>query len=495
VLGRFAAALLALLIPLTVLPSSAFAFGSGRPVILGLSTHRGVYWGGTEVAVRGEHLLDVREVLFGSTPSWSVHVLSDTRLVATAPSGSIHSLHVRAVSASGTSAPNFASAFRFAYPTLNTPIFGGLTAHQEQRISARVRAQHHGVATAHDSGHWTPAMGRTALRRAQSWLGLPYSWAGGNAGGPTHGVCEHNGGDLDCHVIGFDCSGLALYAWAPYQPLDHYAATQHHQAGRFHPTIGELMPGDLVFFSGYISGGIGHVAVYAGNGMVVQAEESGTTVMTSRLVDVIAGSGTYRGATRPASTGRQGAGPTVRSVTPALSTAGGTITITGRNLGSATSVSIGGERIYRFAHRSTSSVVVQAPGHATGSARVTVSNPWGTAAGSVHYVAAPAISGLSPSSGPVAGGTAVTIHGSGFGSVDGVTVDGAAVSYRAVGPSRLAITTPAHAAGRVSVTVRSSVAGSASASYTYVAAPPTTPPTTPDPTPTSTANAPWPRGH
>ena len=45
--------------------------------------------------------------------------------------------------------------------------------------------------------------------------------------GPTTGVCSHNGGDLDCHIVGFDCSGLAMYAWWPYRHLAHYAATQY----------------------------------------------------------------------------------------------------------------------------------------------------------------------------------------------------------------------------------------------------------------------------
>ena len=66
-------------------------------------------------------------------------------------------------------------------------------------------------------------------------LGTPYAWAGGNADGPRYGVCDaSNGAPNDCHVVGYDCSGLAMYAWAPYLP-DHYAATQYTQAGSYHP--------------------------------------------------------------------------------------------------------------------------------------------------------------------------------------------------------------------------------------------------------------------
>ena len=48
---------------------------------------------------------------------------------------------------------------------------------------------------------------------------------------------------------GFDCSGLTLYAWAPYKTLDHYAATQYYAGRLVPPEPGNLLPGDLVFWS------------------------------------------------------------------------------------------------------------------------------------------------------------------------------------------------------------------------------------------------------
>ncbi|WP_457831703.1 NlpC/P60 family protein, partial [Staphylococcus aureus] len=86
-----------------------------------------------------------------------------------------------------------------------------------------------------------------------------YSWAAGNASGPTYGVSEPGNAWNDSNVLGFDCSGLTLYAWAPYLRMDHYAATQYTQAGSYHPSTDNLMPGDLVFWSGDGTiGGIGH---------------------------------------------------------------------------------------------------------------------------------------------------------------------------------------------------------------------------------------------
>jgi cell wall-associated NlpC family hydrolase len=57
------------------------------------------------------------------------------------------------------------------------------------------------------------------------------------------------------------------------------------------------MPGDLVFWSGDGSiGGIGHVAIYVGNGNVIQAPQSGDVIKISNIYNVENG---YFGATRP----------------------------------------------------------------------------------------------------------------------------------------------------------------------------------------------------
>jgi hypothetical protein len=318
-------------------------------------------------------------------------------------------------------------------------------------------------------------------------VGVPYSWAGGNSRGPTLGVCAHNGGDMDCHIVGFDCSGLALYAWAPYKQLVHYAATQHSRAGRFHPAIGQLVPGDLVFFSGYIANGIGHVAIYEGRGMVIQAEQSGTPVMRSRLVDVIAHSGRYRGATRPTSTGRQAPGPHLSTMTSQVSVRGGHLTITGSQLATATSVSVGGKRLYSFAQRSSTRLVVKVPAHRAGRVSVAVSNPWGTSARTLTYVGAPALSALTPSRGLTTGGTAVTVSGVNLTSVTRVAVGTTPVRFQALSTTRLALKMPAHAAGAVRVTVYTRFGTSNQKSYTYVAPTPTTTSPTSSAPPSSTA--------
>jgi peptidoglycan DL-endopeptidase RipA len=148
-----------------------------------------------------------------------------------------------------------------------------------------------------NGGHWTAAAGQTAVNRAMRYLTWPYSFAAGNFNGPTYGVAVDFDSRNDGSVYGFDCSGLALYAWAPYIHMTHYAATQYGQAGNFHPSVGELMPGDLVFWSDNgTQSGIGHVAIYIGNGNVIQAPFSGAYIEITPLNQVENG---YFGATRP----------------------------------------------------------------------------------------------------------------------------------------------------------------------------------------------------
>lgn len=146
------------------------------------------------------------------------------------------------------------------------------------------------------AAHWTAAMGRTVVTRALQYLGTNYAWAGGSADGPTRGVCAAGDAHLDCRYIGFDCSGLALYGWAPYLSMAHFAATQY-RSGALHPTPAELLPGDLVFWSSNgAPSGIHHVAIYVGDGNVIQAPQSGDIV---RITPLGAVSSDYFGATRP----------------------------------------------------------------------------------------------------------------------------------------------------------------------------------------------------
>jgi cell wall-associated NlpC family hydrolase len=146
-------------------------------------------------------------------------------------------------------------------------------------------------------GNWTAARGRKIAERALAWLRWPYSFGAGDASGPTFGFAVDEDSRNDAHVRGFDCSGLVINAVAPWLSVDHSAAAQYTEAGSFHPSLATLQPGDLVFWSkdGTILG-IGHVAVYLGNGYVVEAPHSGAYVQVTPLNQVEPG---RIGTTRP----------------------------------------------------------------------------------------------------------------------------------------------------------------------------------------------------
>jgi alpha-tubulin suppressor-like RCC1 family protein len=105
--------------------------------------------------------------------------------------------------------------------------------------------------------------------------------------------------------------------------------------------------------------------------------------------------------------------------------AGGTSSvITGSNFTGATAVSFGAVPASSFTVDSSTSITAVAPAGTAGAADITVATASGTSALSTHDVfkyEAPTIAVISPDTGPVAGGTSVTVSGSGFAPGAGTT--------------------------------------------------------------------------
>ncbi|MDO5729997.1 NlpC/P60 family protein [Corynebacterium sphenisci] len=119
------------------------------------------------------------------------------------------------------------------------------------------------------------------ISRAMAQLGTPYAWGGGDANGPTKGI--RDGGTADRHgdynKIGFDCSGLTLYAYAGVGiTLPHYTGYQY-QRGTHYP-VSQMQRGDLLFWG---PNGHGHVAIYLGDGTMIEAPQSGSVVKISKV--------------------------------------------------------------------------------------------------------------------------------------------------------------------------------------------------------------------
>jgi cell wall-associated NlpC family hydrolase len=109
------------------------------------------------------------------------------------------------------------------------------------------------------------------IQRAASQIGVPYSWGGGNAAGPSGGI------DSGAGTVGFDCSGLILYAFAGVGiKLDHYSGSQYNE-GRKIPSS-QMRRGDVIFYG---PGGSQHVTLYLGDGQMLEAPYTGSTVKVS----------------------------------------------------------------------------------------------------------------------------------------------------------------------------------------------------------------------
>ena len=98
-----------------------------------------------------------------------------------------------------------------------------------------------------------------AVRAAEAQLNKPYLFA---ASGPDS----------------FDCSGLTMFAWGQAGvSMAHFAATQYTEFP--HVPIGQLAPGDLVFYGSPIH----HVGMFVGNGTMIEAPHTGAFVRYSSI--------------------------------------------------------------------------------------------------------------------------------------------------------------------------------------------------------------------
>lgn len=122
---------------------------------------------------------------------------------------------------------------------------------------------------------------KKVIEAAMAQSGLPYSWGGGNASGPSRGTCCSPGGKSGEQITGFDCSGLTQYAYAQVGVrLPRIAADQAGVGKRIPASqgIGALRPGDLVFFGYGGDATISHVGIYLGSGKMLNAARPGTQI-------------------------------------------------------------------------------------------------------------------------------------------------------------------------------------------------------------------------
>jgi cell wall-associated NlpC family hydrolase len=133
-------------------------------------------------------------------------------------------------------------------------ILDSLTEQQQQAVDTATSTGSSGSTTAKYTGPTTTQADK-AVAFVFDQLGCPYVYG-------STGPCAD----------GFDCSGLVMSAWAsagvtiPRDTYEQWAALPHIPES-------EIVPGDLLYYNG-----IGHVAMYVGNGMIIDAPQPGQDV-------------------------------------------------------------------------------------------------------------------------------------------------------------------------------------------------------------------------
>ncbi|MFD9687242.1 C40 family peptidase [Kitasatospora sp. NPDC059146] len=150
------------------------------------------------------------------------------------------------------------------------------------------------------------ALGRRVVTVAETQLGLPYAWGGGDRLGPGLGFCDGENGYLNgvCmgeSTVGFDCSGLSLYCWyrASHGTIElaHYTVAQFNRSAPVDRDA--LGPGDLLFFS-RPDAPLHHVGIYTGDGAMIHAERTGTLIArVEHVLDIPRWANEFAGARRP----------------------------------------------------------------------------------------------------------------------------------------------------------------------------------------------------
>jgi cell wall-associated NlpC family hydrolase len=136
--------------------------------------------------------------------------------------------------------------------------------------------------------------GVVAVRAALAMRGVPYSWGGGGPNGPSYGI-GHGAG-----TKGFDCSGLAEYAWSRAGARVGGDTSAQWNAGTRVPR-NQIRPGDLIFFAYNPKNPatIHHVGIAIDATRMVHAPSTGSTVRVETWAGVPSREREFVGIVRP----------------------------------------------------------------------------------------------------------------------------------------------------------------------------------------------------
>ena len=441
------------------------------PTVTSVTPNAGPPSGHTTVAITGTNFTGATAVAFGATAALSFVFNSPTSITAVSPPGN-GTVDVTVTTPANTSATSLNDLFAFGAPTVTavTPTDGPLAGGNTVTITgtgfvpgATVAFVGVGAATGVTVVSSTQITATAPATATPKKVDVTVTTSGGTS--------ALNAGDQ--------------YSYDPVPTVTSVT-----------PNSGPIVGGNTVTIAGtgFIAGAtVNFVGVGNAAGITVVSATQITAIApaapAAETVDVRV---TTPGGTSPVNPGDQytySPRPTVTAVTPnAGPVAGGnTVTVSGTGFLPGTTVAFGGTlpgTNVTVLSPSQLTVTVPAAG-STGVVDVTVTNSAGTSAAvfvdRYSYDATPAVTSVSPNSGPVAGGTSVTITGTGFTVGAPTTVAfggvGNATNVNVVSTTSITATTPADAnsnGGLVDVTVTTpggTSAINAGDHFTYIALP------------------------
>ncbi len=411
-------------------PSDEFTYA---PTVTSISPAAGPLTGNTLVTLTGTGFIPGATVTFGGVAATSVTVVSATTITALSPAGA-GAVGVTVTTPSGTSASLAADVFTyFAAPTVSgiDPIVGALGG----GTSVTITGANFTGASVVDFGT-SPATTVTFVTNTTITATSPAGTGVVDVTVTTPGgTSPKTSADQFTYVAAPTVSGLSA-------------------------TFGPAAGNTLVTITG--TGFTGATAVDFGtiaatnftaisNSMITVESPPGTGT-----VDVTVTTPGGKSATSPSDEFTYA--PTVSNISPSAGPLTGNtlVTLTGTGFVPGSTVTFGGVPATGVTVVSAGTITALSPA-GTGAVGVTVTTPSGTsaivAADLFNYEVAPVVSGISPASGPIGGGTLVTITGTGFTGATAVDFGASPVTSVTVSSgSSITAVSPA-GTGTVNVTV------------------------------------------
>jgi hypothetical protein len=405
------------------------------PTIASISPTAGPVAGRTSVIIRGSNFTGASKVLFGTTAA-NFTVNSDTQITAVSPAGS-GTVHVTVSTPKGTSATSNADRFTYRIaPTVTgiSPTAGPLAG----RTSVIIRGTGF-------TGASRVLFGTTAVSFML------------NSDTQITAVSPAGSGTVDVKVT--TPGGTSATS-----TVDRFTYLPVPTVTGISPNTGSVTGGTSVTIKGSGFTGVSKVlfGTVAASSFTVNSSTQITAVSPagSGAVDVKVTTPGGTSATSTADRFTYVPVPIVTGISPTSGpVAGGTVvTIRGSNFTGASQVRFGTVAVSSFTVNSDGTqITIYSPASSAGTVHVTVITPKGTSTTSTAdrftYLPVPTITSISPTSGPVAGGTNVTITGTGFTEVSKVLF-GPTVSIFTVNSStQITVISPPSSAGTVDVTV------------------------------------------